>query len=128
MAAKQYQTAIPSELRDAVTSHARAVIEGDDAGAEDWVEGPALESYRGAVTQGMEIRPLTSFDIIAHARLGFQFIVKVRFHGANNLNMPLQVRWRRQNGTAWRIVEAENLNAHSPWRRPDKPKAVNVDA
>src|SRR5579864_9522918 len=99
MAAKQYQTAIPSELRDAVTSHARAVIEGDDAGAEGWVEGPALESYRGAVAQGIEIRPLANFDIIAHARLGFQFIVKVRFHGANNLNLPLQVRWRRQNGT-----------------------------
>jgi len=128
MAAKQYQTAIPSELREAVATHAHAVIEGDDTSAEGWVEGPALESYRGAVAQGKEIRPLTSFDLIAHARLGFQFIVKVRFHGANDLKLPLQVRWRRQNGTAWRIVEAENLNAHSPWRRPDKPKAVNVDA
>jgi hypothetical protein len=115
-------------LRDAVASHARAVIEGDDPGAEKWVEGPGLEGYRAAVAQAAEIRPLESFDLIAHARLGFQFIVKVRFHGANNFKLPLQVRWRRLNGTEWRIIEVENLNSHSPWRRPDKPKAVNVDA
>lgn len=128
MADKQYQTAIPGELRDAIASHAQAVINGDSAEAEKWIEGPGLEGYRAAVVPAVEMQPLESFDVIAHARLGFQFIVKVRFHAGNNFKLPLQVRWRRQNGTAWRIIEVENLNSHSPWRRPDKPKAVNADA
>jgi hypothetical protein len=128
MADKQYQTVIPSDLRDAIASHAQAVIDGDGANAEKWVEGPGLESYRAALAQPAETQPFESFDIIAHARLGFQFIVKVRFHAGNNFKLPLQVRWRKQNGAAWRIIEVENLNSHSPWRKPDKPKAVNVDA
>jgi hypothetical protein len=128
MADKRYQTAIPGELRDAIASHAQSLIKGGSADAEKWVEGPGLEGYRAAVAPAAEMQPLESFDVIAHARLGFQFIVKVRFHAGNNFKLPLQVRWRKQNGTAWRIIEVENLNSHSPWRKPDKPKAVNVDA
>jgi hypothetical protein len=128
MADKRYQTAIPGDLRDAIASHAQSLIKGDSADAEKWVEGPGLEGYRAAVAPTAEMQPLESFDVIAHARLGFQFIVKVRFHAGNNFKLPLQVRWRTQNGTAWRIIEVENLNSHSPWRKPDKPKAVNVDA
>lgn len=127
MNAKQYRTIIPGELREAVAGHAGAVIEGNEASAEGWVEGLALEGHRAALKHAAEIRPLRNFELIAHARLGFQFIVKVRFHGAGG-NLPLQVRWRRQNGSGWRIVEVENLNEHSPWRRPDKPKPINVDA
>jgi hypothetical protein len=128
MADKRYQTAIPGELRDAIASHAHSLIKGDSADAEKWVEGPGLEGYRAAVALAPEMQRLESFDVIAHARLGFQFIVKVRFHAGNNFKLPLQVRWRKQNDTAWRIIEVENLNSHSPWRKPDKPKAVNVDA
>jgi hypothetical protein len=128
MADKRYRTAIPGDLRDAIASHAQSLIKGDSADAEKWVEGPGLEGYRAAVAPTAEMQPLESFDVIAHARLGFQFIVKVRFHAGNNFKLPLQVRWRTQNGTAWRIIEVENLNSHSPWRKPDKPKAVNVDA
>lgn len=126
MNAKQYQTVIPGELRDTVARHARAVIEGDEASAEGWVEGSALEGHRAACKSAAGIRPLKNFELIAHARLGFQFIVKVRFEGAGG-SLALQVRWRLQSETRWRIVEVENLNEHSPWRRPDKTDPISAD-
>jgi len=128
MIAKQYQTSIPADLRDAVRSSAQAVVDGDMARAEGCVEGPVLDAYRAALESAAQMRPLRSFELLAHARLGLQFIVKVRFQGANGRPLPLQLRWRRQNGNRWRIVEVENLNEISPWRRPDKPRAVTVDA
>lgn len=91
MNAKQYQTVVPGELREAVTRHARALIDGNEAGAEGWVEGFAMEGHRAALKQAEAIRPLSSFEVIAHARIGFQFIVKVRFQGTGS-NLPLQLR------------------------------------
>jgi len=128
MIAKQYQTSIPADLRDAVRSSAQSVVDGDMARAEGCVEGPVLDAYRAALESAAQMRPLRSFELLAHARLGLQFIVKVRFQGANGRPLPLQLRWRRQNGNRWRIVEVENLNEISPWRRHDKPRAVTVDA
>jgi hypothetical protein len=126
MLTKQYQTLIPVELREAVSQHGRALIDGDNVGAEAWVEAAALEGYRAAAASAADLRPLQSFELIAHARLGFQFIVKVRFLGAEAKPLTLQVRWR-QDGRRWRIVEVDNLNLRSPWHRPSQPAQRNVN-
>lgn len=127
MNAKHYQTLIPGELREAVAHYARAVIDGDEASAEGLVEASAIEGHRAALKQAAGMPLFENFELIAHARLGFQFIVKIRFQGAGD-KLPLQIRWRRQNGNGWRIVEVENLGEKSPWQRPDKPKPVNANA
>lgn len=126
MITKQYQTIIPGDLREAVSQQARALIDGDHAGAEAWVEAMALEGYRAAAASAGDLRPLQSFELIAYARLGFQFMVKVRFLGAEGKPLTLQVRWR-EDGRRWRIVEVENLNLRSPWHRPSQPAQRNVN-
>jgi len=128
MTDKHHQTLVPGELTAAIEAHARALAAGDVRAAETWVDPRALEAHRAATGRAAEILPLAGFELIARARIGFHYIVKIRFHGAGGGNLPLQNRWAENAAGAWRIVELEDLGLRSPWKKPDKPAAVNTDA
>jgi hypothetical protein len=124
---KHNRIVVPLELLGAIDAHAHAVAAGDEHAAETFVGAPALETHRASFKRASAIRPLNGFEILARARLGFHYIVKVRFHGGGGDNVTLQNRWRQEDGGNWRIVEVEDLGLSSPWKKPDKPATANVN-
>lgn len=127
MTIKKYREVVPPELLATIEAHARAVVAGDTNGAEAFAGYSAIEAHRAALARIASTRPVRRFEIIARARIGHHYIVKVRFEGGNGV-VTLQNRWARGGDGAWKIVEVEDLGLRSPWTRPDKPKAVNADA
>jgi hypothetical protein len=118
------------ELEEPVEAHARAILGGDQSGADAFVASAALESHRAAFAEADARRPLQSFELLARAKIGRQYICKVRFHGAGGI-LTLQGRWRCESDGKWRLAEIEDLGKHVPWAgipRPRPAKAVNQDA
>ena len=124
---KHYRTIAPADLAAAIEEHARAIADGDRELAAAFVEARAQQAHRAALARVSALRPPCRFEVIAHARLGFHYIVKVRFHGAGGDAVTLQNRWRQEDGPKWRITEVEDLGVQSPWKKPEKP-LVNADA
>jgi len=124
---KHYRTITPGDLAVAIEAHARAIADGDGELAAAFVEARAQQAHRAALARLSALRPPRRFDVVAHARLGFHYIVKVRFHGADGDAVTLQNRWRHEDGPKWRITEVEDLGVQSPWKKPEKP-LVKADA
>jgi hypothetical protein len=107
-------TAIP-ELDQAIDSHARALLAADRDAAGRFVAERARESWRDAIGAAESKRPLESYEILARAKIGFQYVAKVRWAGARGL-VVLQIRWSQDGDAGWRIVEVEDLSLkRSPW-------------
>ena len=91
----------PPGLEAVLESHAMLIRERDLAGIQADLapaSGESLEVYRSLPEGG-----LGDHEIVALARIGAQWVVKLRFRGHPAL---LQLRWAFQDGR-WRIVEAE---------------------
>lgn len=126
MAIKIKRTVFPAKLADAVAAHAAAMVAGDDSGAVKFVNDRAAAAFEAAIKRGASMRPFTGYEVIARARLGFQYIVKVRLYGSGD-DLTLQIRWHQQGNGAWRIVEVEDLGLRSPWKKPEPDATVNVN-
>ena len=124
---KHYRTIAPDDLAVAIEAHARAIADGDGESAAAFVEARAQPAHRAALARVSALRPPCRFDVVARARLGFHYIVKVRFNGAGGDAVTLQNRWLKEDGAKWRITEVEDLGVQSPWKKPEKP-VVNADA
>jgi hypothetical protein len=125
---KRYLTVVPAELLQTVDAFSRAIVNNEPA-AEHALDESALEAYLAAGQRLAEIRPLTGFEVIARAKIGLQYIVKVRFCGTSGRDLTLQTRWHRSiHAEQWRMVELNDLGIHSPWKKPDKPAMVDVNA
>ena len=124
---KRYHTIAPDDLNAAVEEHARAIAGGDGEAAAAFVEARARQAHEAALARISALGRIAGFEIIARARLGFHYLVKVRFHGASGGAVALQNRWRQEDGPKWRIAEVDDLGVQSPWKKPDKPM-VNADA
>jgi hypothetical protein len=122
MALLRNRFVFPDDLDRAVTAHAQAVLADDQGTMEGFVLDAAREAHRAALEPSGAMRPLREFKVIARARLGHQYFVKVRFLGLGN-NLTLQNRWLKENGDGWRIVEVTDLAIRSPWTRPEKNPA-----
>jgi len=116
---KQYRTLVPDELIVAVDSEARAFAAGDAPAAEKSVCASVLIHYRQIWMETDRIRPIIRFELLARARLAFQYLMKIRFHGPREESVTLQSRWRLDYEGSWRIVEIEDVSARSPWKKPD---------
>ncbi|MGH7918246.1 MAG: hypothetical protein ACREQE_12305 [Candidatus Binataceae bacterium] len=112
--------AIPSELLVAVDAYCNAIVRGDARAAEAFVSAPALPDHRATMARGAGMGPFDRAATLARARVGFQYIVKVRISGAAG-RFDLQNRWHETDGT-WRIVEIEDLGMRSPWKKPDEAR------
>ena len=118
---------VPAELDESVAAHARAFAHGDDHAAESFVTNAALEAHRAAFDRASALRAPREFEVLARARLGLHYIVKVRFH-RDVREVLLQNRWSMEPNGTWRIVEVEDLGLRSPWTKPDQTQTVNGNA
>jgi len=96
----------PPGLEAALESHAMLIRERDLAGIEADLAptcGESPEVYRSLPEEG-----LGDHKVVALARIGAQWVVKLRFHGQPDA--LLQLRWAFQDGR-WRVLEAELVRA-----------------
>jgi hypothetical protein len=108
------QVKVP-ELAEAIAAHARAVLVGDPGAAESYVAPAALEAYRAAMSEAMRQGPFDHHAAPGLARLGSQYISKVRFVSARGSAL-MQIRWTRDGERRWLIAEAEYFPpGRTPW-------------
>jgi hypothetical protein len=117
MTIKVKRTGLPPALEQAVAEHAAAIVTGDDRGAAKFVDDRAAAESEAAIRQAATLGPFDGYEIIARARLGFQYIVKLRIAGKRG-DLNLQTRWHQIDDGAWAIAEIENIGLESPWKRP----------
>ncbi len=110
------------ELDDAIAAHARAVCGGDLKSAEAFAADAALAAHRAVFTAARADSP-ADFVELGRARIGFQYVSKMRFTlGERNLTALL--RWRLEDDGKWRIAEIEDLSGkRSPWSDIPPPAA-----
>ena len=111
------RTGLPPELEAAVTEHAAAMAAGDDTGAAKFASDRAAAAQGAAMKRAASLRPFNGYEVIARARLGFQYLVKVRLSGDSG-DLTVQTRWHQDNAGGWRIAELDDLGLHSPWQKP----------
>jgi hypothetical protein len=121
------RTVVPIELDEAVAAHASAFAYSHDRAAERFVASGALEEHRTAFARSSALGAPREFEVLARARLGLHYVVKVRFH-RDVREVLLQNRWRMEPDGTWRIVEVEDLGLRSPWTKPEKAQPVNGNA
>ncbi|HEY2524594.1 MAG TPA: hypothetical protein VGI29_06010 [Candidatus Binataceae bacterium] len=109
-------------MREAIAAHARAVVAGDVGAAEGCVRPAALEAYRAAIGAAASLGPFDGYAAPALARLGTQYISKVRFTGARGSAL-MQIRWARESDGRWQIAEAEYFPpGYTPWSGVKRPR------
>jgi hypothetical protein len=121
------RTVVPIALDESVAEHASAFSLGDDRAAERFVVNAVLEAHRTAFARSSGLGTPREFEVLARARLGLHYVVKVRFR-RDGREVLLQNRWRMEPDGTWRIVEVEDLGLRSPWTKPDQTQAVNGNA
>lgn len=128
MGAIQRRTHFPDSLMGAIGAYAQAIMRGDENAGSKFVtaEPQALASNRATFERSARQGPWHGFELIARARLGFQFIVKIRLHGPCG-DLTLQCRWREEEGI-WRIAEIADVGLRSPWLKPDSSAATAGNA
>jgi hypothetical protein len=115
------QVKVP-ELAEAIAAHARAVRAGDSGPAESYVTTAALEAYRLAIDKAMRLGPFESHVAPGLARLGTQYISKVRWSGPRGSAL-MQIRWARGGDGRWLIAEAEYFPpGRTPWTGVGRPR------
>ncbi|MBE3604221.1 hypothetical protein IMX07_11365 [bacterium] len=127
MALKIRRTVVPVELNEAVAAHAAATVVNDAAEASRYIDARAAEAVAAALGRAGALRPFIRYEVLARARLGFHYLVKVKFIGRSG-DLILQNRWSRTANGDWRLIECDDLGVKSPWKKPDKPIVVNADA
>lgn len=104
-----------TELREAIASHAAALAAGDCAKAEAFALPGAIEAHRQAAAEIARIAQPVKVETLALAKVGFQYISKLRFTGAGAMRRVLY-RWRKEADGKWLIVSVEDTsNKRSPW-------------
>lgn len=127
MALKVRRTVVPVELNEAVAAHAAATVANNATEAGRYIDVRAAEAVAAALGRAGALRPFLRYEVIARARLGFHYLVKVKFIGQSG-DLTLQNRWSRTADGDWRLIECDDLGVKSPWKKPDKPIVVTADA
>jgi hypothetical protein len=103
------------DLRDAITTHAEALAAGDSAAAEKVVLPQALETHRQAAGEIARIAKPVKVETLALAKIGFQYISKIRFTNGGAMRRVLY-RWRKETDGKWAIVSVEDTTGkRSSW-------------
>jgi hypothetical protein len=119
----QRRVHFPESLYEAITVYAKAVMKGDADAGSKIVAAEAFPSHQEAFARAAEKQPWDHYELIARARLGFQYIAKVRFHGSQG-DLTLQCRWRETAEGAWQIAEIADVGLRSPWLKPDPAESA----
>ncbi len=109
-------------MLDAIAAHARAVLAGDSEAAEHHVVPGALDAYRTAFAEAWQLGPFERCTAPGLARLGTQYISKIRFEAASS-GALMQIRWTRDRDGRWLIAEAEHFPpGRTPWTGVGRPR------
>ena len=114
-----------TDLRDAIATHAAASAAGDSAAAEAFVLPQAIETHRHAAAEIARIGKPVEVETLALAKIGFQYISKIRFANGGAMRRVLY-RWRKETDGKWVIVSVEDTTGkRSSWSDiPDLAAAV----
>jgi hypothetical protein len=103
------------ELNDAIQAHARALAAGDARAAESHIAAAVLESHRAIFREHASDNPLGSFEVLARAKIGNQFMSKIRLSGRAG-TLTLLNRWIKSADGKWQIAEIDDLSTkRSGW-------------
>jgi hypothetical protein len=101
-------------LDDRIIAHGKALLDGV-ADADTYLADSARESYREATRTIAPMRPFDNFETLALAKIGGQYISKLRLTGRKGI-AKLLVRWKQTEDGTWVIAGAEDISAKpSPW-------------
>jgi hypothetical protein len=104
-----------TDLRGAIAGHARAIAAGEIAVAEGFAHRDALGAYREVAGEISRLAGPLSVEDLALAKIGAQYISKLRIVGAGAYRRVLY-RWRRESDGKWVIAGVEDTtNKRSPW-------------
>ena len=104
-----------TDLRDAIATHAAALAAGDSAKAEAFALPGAIEAYRHAAAEIARIPDPVEVETLALAKVGFQYISKLRFTNGAAMRRVLY-RWRKEPDGKWLIVSVEDTTGkRSSW-------------
>ena len=114
-----------TDLREAIATHAAALAAGDNATAEKFVLPLGLETHRQAAAEISRIAQPAKVETLALAKVGFQYISKLRFTNGAAMRRVLY-RWRKEADGKWLIVSVEDTTGkRSSWSDiPDLAAAV----
>jgi len=106
-------------LDERIAAYAAAIAAGDDTKGESFVSPAALPEYRGAIAAVAARGPFKKAAPrkLALARMGFQYILKLRLFGSD-APATLLIRWRQEPAKTgeWMIASLEDLSGkRSPW-------------
>ena len=114
-----------TDLRDAIATHATALAACDSTTAEKFVLPQAIETHRQAAAEIARIPRPAKVETLALAKVGFQYISKLRFTNGDAMRRVLY-RWRKEADGKWVIVSVEDTTGkRSSWSDiPDLAAAV----
>ena len=103
------------DLREAIATHAESLAAGDSAKAEAFALPGAIEAYRQAAAEIARIAQPVKVEALALAKVGFQYISKIRFSNGAAMRRVLY-RWRKEPDGKWLIVSVEDTTGkRSSW-------------
>ncbi|HUY39030.1 MAG TPA: hypothetical protein VMV13_09375 [Candidatus Binataceae bacterium] len=101
-------------LEDRIIAHGKLMLAAS-ADADAYLADSARESYREATGTIAPMRPFDNFETLALAKIGGQFISKLRLTGRKGI-AKLLIRWKQTEDGAWVIAGAEDISTKpSPW-------------
>jgi hypothetical protein len=104
-----------TDLREAIAAHAAALAAGDSTAAEKFVIANAIETHRQTAAEISRIPKPAKVEKLALAKVGFQYISKLRFTNGNAMRRVLY-RWRKEADGKWVIVSVEDTTGkRSSW-------------
>src|SRR5258708_5537568 len=114
-----------TDLREAIATHAEALAAIDNTTAEKFVLPQAIELHRQAAAEIERIPQPRTVETLALAKIGFQYISKLRFTNGNAMRRVLY-RWRKEADGKWVIVSVEDTTGkRSSWSDiPDLAAAI----
>jgi hypothetical protein len=103
------------DLRAAIATHAESLAAGDSVNAEAFALRSAIEAYRQAAAEIARIAEPVKVEALALAKVGFQYISKIRFSNGEAMRRVLY-RWRKEPNGKWLIVSVEDTTGkRSSW-------------
>jgi hypothetical protein len=103
-----------TELRGAIAAHAKAIATGESA--ENFAHHDAIDAYREVASEIARLSGPIEVQELALAKIGAQYISKLRIVGGAGGYRRVLYRWRKEADGKWLIASVEDTtNKRSPW-------------
>lgn len=110
-------------LEDAIATLIDALAKPDARAAAALVSDSARNAFKELCGAAFDSGPAQSIARLGFARIGFQYMMKLRFV-AGGAKITWLLRWREDDG-GWRLASLEDLSGkRSPWS--DVPTLANA--